>query len=68
VRAAVEAGLGATAFSASVAAPSLETGLLHQVAVTLPERGFHVLFHADRTLSRAAAALLTLVTSRGASP
>jgi len=68
VRAAVEAGLGATAFSASVAAPSLETGLLHQVAVTLPERGFHVLFHADRTLSRAAAALLALVTSRGASP
>ena len=31
VRAAVEAGLGATAISATVAAPSIEAGLLHQV-------------------------------------
>jgi hypothetical protein len=37
VRAAVEA-LGATAISASVAAPSLEAGLLQQVAFRLPER------------------------------
>jgi DNA-binding transcriptional LysR family regulator len=33
VRAAVEAGLGATAISASVAAPSIEAELLHQVTV-----------------------------------
>jgi len=62
VRAAVEAGLGATAISASVAAPSIEAGLLHQVAFRLPEREFHVLRHRDRYRSRAAEALLALVT------
>ena len=61
VRAAVEAGLGATAISASVAAPSIEAGLLHQVAFRLPEREFHVLRHRERYLSRAADALLALV-------
>jgi len=62
VRAAVEAGLGATAISSSVAAPSIEAGLLHQVALRLPEREFHVLRHRDRYRSRAAEALLALVT------
>ena len=61
VRAAVEAGMGATALSASVAAPSLEAGLLHQVRVSLPERDFHVLSHAERHPSRAAEALLRLI-------
>lgn len=61
VRAAVEAGLGATALSGSVAAPSLEAGLLHQVPLALPERAFTVLFHADRRRSRAADALLALL-------
>ena len=61
VRAAVEAGLGATALSASVAAPSIEAGLLHQVAVHLPERHFHVLRHRERYRSRAAEALLALM-------
>ena len=61
VRAAVEAGLGATAISASVAAPSIEAGLLHQVAFQLPEREFHVLRHRERYRSRAADALLALV-------
>ena len=61
VRAAVEAGLGATAMSASVAAPSLEAGLLHQVAVALPAREFRVLRNAQRHTSRAAAALLAQV-------
>ncbi|OYV28728.1 MAG: LysR family transcriptional regulator [Acidocella sp. 20-61-6] len=54
VRAAVEAGLGATALSASVAAPSLETGLLRQVFLPLPDRGFYAIRHAERYLSRAA--------------
>ena len=45
VRAAVEAGLGATVISASVAAPSIEAGLLHQVNFRLPEREFYVLTH-----------------------
>jgi len=61
VRAAVEAGLGATAISASVAAPSLEAGLLHQVNFRLPERAFHVLRHRERYRSRAADALLAMV-------
>jgi DNA-binding transcriptional LysR family regulator len=61
VRAAVEAGLGATAVSASVAAPSLEAGLLHQVDFRLPEREFHVLRHRERYRSRAADALLALM-------
>jgi DNA-binding transcriptional LysR family regulator len=64
VRAAVEAGLGATAISASVAAPSLEAGLLHQVQFDLPERDFHVVRHADRYRSRAVDALLSIVTTR----
>ena len=61
MRAAVEAGLGATAISASVAAPSIEVGLLHQVAFPLPEREFHVLRHRERYRSRTADALLALV-------
>jgi len=62
VRAAVEAGLGATAISASVAAPSIEAELLHQVSFRLPEREFHVLRHRERYRSRAAEALLGIVT------
>lgn len=61
VRGAVEAGMGATALSASVAAPSIEAGLLHQVGLTLPERDFHVLRHAERYRSRAADALLAVI-------
>jgi DNA-binding transcriptional LysR family regulator len=61
VRAAVEAGLGATAISATVAAPSIEAGLLQQVAFRLPERSFYVLRHQERYRSRAAEALLAIV-------
>jgi DNA-binding transcriptional LysR family regulator len=61
VRAAVEAGLGAAAMSASVAAPSLEAGLLHQVHLPLPERDFHVLRHRERYRSRAGDALLKII-------
>jgi DNA-binding transcriptional LysR family regulator len=71
VRAAVEAGLGTTAISASVAAPSIEAGLLHQVNFPLPDRGFHVLRHRERYRTRAADALLALVarpTARGIRP
>src|SRR5580692_11904609 len=65
VRAAVEAGMGAAVISASVAAPSIEAGLLHQVPFPLPVREFHVLRHSERNSSRAAKALLSLVaTSR----
>lgn len=61
VRGAVEAGMGATALSASVAAPSIEAGLLHQVGLTLPERDFHVLRRTARYRSRAADALLAII-------
>ena len=69
VRAAVEAGMGATAISASAAAPSIEAGLLHAVDLALPagrsasvcERDFHVLRHTERYRSRAADALLSII-------
>jgi DNA-binding transcriptional LysR family regulator len=66
VRAAVEAGMGATALSASVAASSIEAGLLCQVHFQLPEREFHVLRHSNRVLSRAAGALLAMVDGTAA--
>ena len=58
VRAAVEAGLGATAISASVAAPSIEAGLLHHVGFSLPQREFHILKRKQRYQSRLVDALL----------
>ena len=64
VRAAVEAGLAATVISASVAAPSLEAGLLHQVPFDLPERAFQSLRHRARHQSRSVQALLELVAGR----
>jgi DNA-binding transcriptional LysR family regulator len=62
VRAAVEAGAGATVISASVVAPSLEAGLLHRVRLNLPDRAFVVLRHRERHCSRAATALLDTIT------
>ena len=62
VRAAVEAGGGATALSASVAAPSLEAGLLQLVPFELPTRAFRVLQHAERTPSRSSERFVALMT------
>jgi DNA-binding transcriptional LysR family regulator len=64
VRAAVEAGLGATALSASAAASSIESGLLYHVPFALPERKFHVLRHKQRYKSRIADSFLAIVSSR----
>jgi len=61
VRAAVEAGLGATALSASVAAASIEAGLLEAMPISLPARNFHVLHHRDRSVSKAAESLIALI-------
>jgi DNA-binding transcriptional LysR family regulator len=61
VRAAVEAGMGATAISASVVAPSIEAGLLRPVGFKLPERSFYVLHHIERYRSQAVEALLHIV-------
>ena len=61
VRSAAEAGLGAAVISASIAAPSLEAGLLQQIDFRLPEREFCVLTHRDRHSSRAARAFLEML-------
>ena len=58
VRSAVETGDAATAISASVAAPSIEAGLLVAVPFDLPSRAFRSLLHAERTPSRSAEAFL----------
>jgi len=61
VRAAVEAGAGAAALSASVVAGSLEAGLLHHVPFPLPARSFSLLRHRERHRSKAAEALMATV-------
>jgi DNA-binding transcriptional LysR family regulator len=61
VRGAVEAGMGATVISASVAAPGIEAGLLHHVPLALPQRAFKAVWHRERQPSRAAQALLALI-------
>jgi DNA-binding transcriptional LysR family regulator len=61
VRGAVEAGMGATAMSASVVASSLEVGLLHHVRLPLPERDFVMIHHPERHLSRAAEVFMSVV-------
>ena len=61
VRAAVEAGLGATALSASVAASGIEAGLLHAANFLLPDRSFYLLRHHSRYQTRAASALIDMV-------
>ncbi len=63
VRAAVEAGMGVAVLSASVVAPSLEAGLLARAALDLPSRQFQALRLRERPPSRAAAALLALMTA-----
>ena len=64
VRAAVEAGMGATALSASVAAPGIEAGLLHAAPLKLPDRHFYELHHAERYHSRAAEALIKIISTK----
>jgi DNA-binding transcriptional LysR family regulator len=64
VRSAVEAGMGATAISASVAVPSIEAGLLYQVPLKLPDRHFDVLHHGERHLSRVAERLLQMIAGQ----
>jgi DNA-binding transcriptional LysR family regulator len=64
LRAAVEAGMGAAALSASVAAPSIEAGLTYSPKFTLPERSFYVLQHSERYRSNASRALLEMIAGR----
>jgi DNA-binding transcriptional LysR family regulator len=57
---AVAAGAGATAVSASVAAPFLQSGVLRHVPFDLPDRAYHLLRHKARYRSKAADAFLAL--------
>jgi DNA-binding transcriptional LysR family regulator len=68
VRAAVESNLAATAISASVAAPSIEAGLLYQAQFRLPERDFWALRHPGRYLARPAEALMEIVSKSSRLP
>ena len=61
VRAAVEAGLGATAISINAAVGGLENGLLHKVAIDWPARSFTALQHRERHKGAAASALLAMM-------
>lgn len=60
VRAAVEAGAGISALSASVVAASVELGRLRTLPFPLPPRQFFAIRAEQRHLSRAAEALLKL--------
>jgi DNA-binding transcriptional LysR family regulator len=59
VRAAVEAGAGATAISELVAEPGLKSGSLRRADVDFPERAFLILRHRERYLSKVGEAFLT---------
>jgi len=61
VRAAVEAGAGATVISALVVRAGLASGSLVELPLAFPQRRFTALRHGDRHRSRAAAALLALI-------
>ncbi len=62
---AVQAGLGATAVSATAAVAGLESGLLAQVAMALPVRRFLAVQQAARRTSHAGAALLASLKHTG---
>ncbi|MDT1062478.1 LysR family transcriptional regulator [Paracoccus sp. CPCC 101403] len=65
VRAAVEAGAGATLISELVVTPSVETGRLARIALDLPRRDFHVLHHKERQLSLAERRFLEMAETPG---
>lgn len=64
VRAAVEAGVGATAISELVAASGLKSGALVRAPFKLPERTFHALGHKSRYQSGAARAFMAIALKR----
>jgi DNA-binding transcriptional LysR family regulator len=63
VLSAVEAGAGATAISASVAAAGLRAGVLHRIAFELPARSFYLLRHKQRYRSKAGDVFVSLARS-----
>jgi DNA-binding transcriptional LysR family regulator len=58
VRAAVEAGAGVAGMSELVAAPALQSGTLHRLAIEMPRRPFLALRHKERRFSKAATILM----------
>ncbi|WP_297295907.1 LysR family transcriptional regulator [uncultured Methylovirgula sp.] len=64
VRAAVEAGMGATALSASAAVSSLEAGLLSKAALALPARSFNLIQQIEREPGHAARALIDSIVGK----
>ena len=68
VRAAVEAGAGATAISELVAAGPIGSGHLRRVGLELPARAFTILRHRERYHSKAAKALLAMIAEEPLSP
>ena len=66
VRTAVEAGAGLAALSELVVGPSITSGTLHALPFNLGPRPFYGLRHKERYRSKAADALLDLVTELGA--
>jgi DNA-binding transcriptional LysR family regulator len=62
VRAAVEAGTGVTAISRLVVANALKAGTLAAVKLDLPRRHFFILRHKERYTTKAAQALVDLVS------
>jgi len=64
VRAAVEAGLGATAISELAAAAGLQSGALVRARFNLPERAFNMLAHRGRYQSRAAQAFVAMICGK----
>jgi DNA-binding transcriptional LysR family regulator len=64
VRAAVEAGLGATAISELAAASGLQSGALVRAKFNLPARIFNMLLHGARYQSRAAQAFVAMITGK----
>ena len=65
VRAAVEAGAGATAISELVVESSLRAGTLKAIDFGLPDRLFHIVRHRERYHSKAGRAFLDLIASDG---
>lgn len=65
VRAAVEAGIGATAISELAVESSLKAGTLVRVGFKLPRRVFHAVRHRHRYHSRAAQAFMAMIARQG---
>ena len=65
VRAAVQAGAGASLLSILVAEPSIMAGTVCEVAIDLPPRSFHILRHKERHETGLEQAFIRLADAQG---